>query len=117
MCCSTSAGRCHVRSVNTVCGSFWRALESAWALPPHPFSLLTQHREEPVERCLHAGTVAAGKPANQRGEVEHTTTAELPGIGDVVCAQFLRIEVGNELAQNRDYRSSYHRVVARPGDL
>ena len=74
------------------------------------FGLVVQHGEETVQFSLHAGAVAADEPANERDEIEHAPTAEMPCIGDMARAQLGGMEVSDELVQYRVNPSSYREI-------
>jgi hypothetical protein len=78
------------------------------------FGLIAQHGEEAVEFGLHAGASAAEKPAGQRDEVENASTAEMPGIAEMT--QCVRMQVGDELGQDRDNPSSYCEILRMTTD-
>jgi hypothetical protein len=79
MCCSTSASQMlrqiGEHGVRQVLPSFGKCLG---ACASHRFGLAMPHSEETVEFRLHAGTIAAQKPADQCGEVQLAAPAEVP---------------------------------------
>lgn len=73
----------------------------------YQIGLIAQHAEEPIEFGLHGRTRDAEEPADQRGEIEDATPAEVARIGDVAGTQVVRMKVGIELGEDRENPSSY----------